>query len=153
MSLLEWADDLATGHAGIDATHHDFIAVANRLFVATDDDLLQCLRDFERHAQSHFAQEDALMRGSAYPSAGCHVDEHAAVLASVAEVIVLVETQRRLDIGRDLTDHLLRWFPGHTDHMDKSLAQWLVKRATGGAPVTLRRRTGRPAVSHPKDLP
>jgi hemerythrin len=139
MSLLSWNDELATGHAGIDTTHRDFIAHANRLFVATDADLPQRLREFEAHARAHFAEEDALMKSTAYPSAGCHVDEHAAVLASVAEVIELVVKQQRFDIGRDLTDHLMEWFPRHTDHMDKSLAQWLVKQATGGAPVTLRR--------------
>ena len=39
----------------------------------------------EAHAIRHFGEEDASMQG--YPSAGCHVDEHAAVLKSTAEVI------------------------------------------------------------------
>jgi len=42
----------------------------------------------------------------------------------------------------DLAQHLLAWFPGHADHMDSALAQWMVRRQHGGAPVVLRRRGG-----------
>jgi hypothetical protein len=41
--------------------------------------------------------------------------------------------------GRRLAHELVKWFPGHADYMDASLAQWMVKQSTGGAPIVLRR--------------
>jgi hemerythrin len=140
-AALVWSDDLVTGHAGMDATHQSFVAVANDLVAACDAELLPRLRSFEAHAQAHFGEEDALMRSTAYPSAGCHLDEHAAVLKSVAEVIALV-AQGNFAIGRDLAEELVRWFPEHTHHMDKSLTAWLFNLTTGGAPLVLRRGKG-----------
>ena len=69
---------------------------------------------------------------------GCHVDEHAAVLKSVDEVVALVAAGN-LAIGRDLAGELVRWFPEHTHHMDQSLSAWLCRRSTGGAPLLFRR--------------
>ena len=136
---LVWSDALVTGHVAIDATHLDFVAVANDLVAANDADLLDRLCAFEAHALAHFAEEDSLMRSTAYPSAGCHVDEHAAVLKSVSEVIALV-AQGDVALGRDLAQELVRWFPEHTHHMDKSLTAWLFKLSTGGgAPLVFRR--------------
>lgn len=136
---LEWSDDLATGHAAVDAEHRAFVQRANALATASDASLLAELRAFEQHARQHFAAEDALMRDSRCPSAGCHRDEHQAVLKSVAEVIARV-ADGQLHIGRALSDELLRWFPEHTEHMDKGLTQWLLKQATGAQPVVFRRR-------------
>jgi len=135
---LAWSDALVTGHAGIDATHRAFIDVANALVASDDAGLPARLRAFEAHARAHFDEEDALMRASNYPSAGCHVDEHAAVLQSVAEVIADVEAGNPA-IGRALADELVRWFPEHTHHMDKSLTAWLCQRSTGAAPLVFRR--------------
>ena len=45
--------------------------------------------------------------------------------------------------GRRLARELVKWFPGHADYMDASLAQWMVKQSTGGAPIVLRRGVAR----------
>jgi hemerythrin len=135
---LVWSVEMATGHLAIDVTHHEFIELVNALADADDQAMLDRLIAFQVHAQRHFSEEDLLMNNTAYPSAGCHVDEHAAVLRSIAEVIELVE-KGRFDIGRDLTAELISWFPRHTEHMDQSLVRWLVKHSTGGSPVKFHR--------------
>ena len=146
---LRWSDALVTGHAAMDATHQSFISVANELVAASDADLLERLCAFEAHAVAHFNDEDQWMRSTAYPSAGCHIDEHAEVLKSVSEVIALV-AQGNVALGRDLADELVRWFPEHTHHMDKSLTAWLFKLSTGGgAPLVFRRNDGAAAQARP----
>jgi hemerythrin len=135
---LPWSDSFLVGFAPMDDTHREFVKVVAQLLSCPDSELGSVLEAFRSHATRHFQQENDWMTGSDFPGAQCHIDEHAAVLKSVEEVLELV-TKGRHDIGRDLAGELARWFPSHADHLDSALAQWLVKRSTGGAPVVIRR--------------
>ncbi len=42
-------------------------------------------------------------------------------------------------VVRELAVALEEWFPGHATYMDSALAQWMVKRSTGGVPLVLKR--------------
>lgn len=135
---LVWSDAFLLGHAGIDATHREFVDCVRALQLASEADIPARLADFERHALAHFGEEKAWMDGG-FPAADCHVEEHDKVLASVREVIELVERGVDVQVARDLTQALVDWFPGHADHMDSALSHWLSQRQHGGAPVVLRR--------------
>jgi hemerythrin len=137
---LRWTDSLRLGEARMDATHAEFVTLVNALLEAEDAALPAALDRFAEHARRHFGDEDRQMRETDYPSAGCHLDEHAAVLASVDEVREVVARGRH-DEARRLATELARWFPEHTTHMDSGLAMWVIKRTTGGAPLVFRRRT------------
>ena len=78
------------------------------------------------------------MEGSQFPATECHVDEHGAVMTSVDQVREVVAAGNVAE-GRRLARELAKWFPGHADYMDASLAQWLVRQSTGGKPIVLRR--------------
>lgn len=136
--LLVWADDLAQGHREMDATHREFIGYVNAMLAADDASFDSHLDAFADHAHRHFADEDRWMAESDWENARCHVDEHAAVLTSVAEVRAL-PAARRLEVGRRLAVELARWFPGHVKVMDEGLARHLLARRLGGARVSLRR--------------
>lgn len=141
-SLL-WSDARKLGYAPLDATHREFYIVVLHLLACDAATAAAALAAFEAHAVAHFGQEEAWMRDTAFPAAGCHADEHAAVLASVHEVQALLADGRAgPPLLHSLAEHLLAWFPGHADHMDSALAGWMVKRSHGGAPVVLRRRGG-----------
>lgn len=90
------------------------------------------------HTEHHFEQENRLMNESEFPSRGCHIDEHNAVLASVREVRELL-AQGNTDVCRRLVNELSEWFPSHTDHLDSALAHWLSKKQYGGKPVVIKR--------------
>lgn len=122
----------------MDDTHQEFVALVDAMLSAGDAEFPAALEAFAHHAVSHFAEEDRLMEVHGFPPRDCHMDEHAKVLASVREVQVLV-AEGDLDIGRELAFALMEWFPGHADYMDSALATWLVKKATQGAPLVLRR--------------
>ena len=53
---------------------------------------------------------------------------------SVKDVQSLVAAGE-LPVARALAFELTRWFPEHTDAMDRGLAKWLVKVRLGGEPV------------------
>lgn len=139
-SAMAWSDRYLLGHNGMDDTHREFVECVAALQTVGDAELAECLAAFEAHAVEHFEQERRWMKGTAFPAAQCHVDEHTAVLNSVHEVQELLRNGASGQVARDLARALADWFPGHADYMDASLSQWLIKRSHGGAPVVLRRR-------------
>jgi hemerythrin len=152
---MQWSDQFLLGYPAMDATHAEFVACVAALQTAEDAQLVDCLEAFAAHAVAHFAQEEGWMQTTGFPAAQCHMDEHAAVLASVREVQCLLADADngpgRFRIVRDLTAALVRWFPGHADYLDAALSHWMSKRAHGGAPVVLRRgvaHTTEPGTAH-----
>ena len=139
---LAWSDALLLGHGPMDRTHREFVDVVQTMIAGADADLVAGLRAFIAHAQAHFGEEDQAMAETAFPAAGCHADEHAAVLHSAHEVLGRIEAGD-VAIGREFAAELARWFPSHVAHLDSALAHWLVKRRHGGAPVVLRRELAR----------
>jgi hemerythrin-like metal-binding protein len=135
-----WSDARLLGFAAMDEVHREFFDVVLALRDCTDETVRDAMAAFEDHARRHFEQEDRWMRETAFPPRDCHIDEHAAVLASTVEVREAIEQGHAgAALARDLAQHLLDWFPGHADYLDAALAAWMCKRAHGGIPVVLRR--------------
>lgn len=144
---LLWSDERLLGFGPMDRTHEDFYRLAFDLLTCHDGGAgyaavaRRAIAAFEAHAVAHFGEEERWMQDSGFPAAGCHVDEHAAVLASVREVRAAVDEGRAgADLLRRLAEHLFTWFPAHADYMDSALAAWMCKRTLGGQPVVLRRQ-------------
>jgi hemerythrin-like metal-binding protein len=122
----------------MDHVHREFLDCVGALISCEEASLQSALDAFAVHAATHFGEEDRLMAATAFPSAGCHVDEHAAVLKSLGEV------QRALAGGNDAVvrrfgSELASWFAEHAAAMDHGLARWVVQQRLGGAPVALHR--------------
>ena len=137
-AAFQWTDKFLLGYGKMDHTHREFVERVNALLTCSDAEMGQCLEAFAEHAERHFGEENEWMQSTGFPAGECHADEHAAVLKSVRQVQALVASGN-VAIARDLAAELARWFPSHADHMDSALAQWLVKKKTGGAPVVIRR--------------
>lgn len=133
---FEWRPEFELGLAEMDDTHREFVECVQALATSDDAQLPAALARFDAHARRHFEEEDRWMSETAYGSAGCHVDEHAAVLKSVAEVRAVVD-QGRFEVARALAAELARWFPEHAQVMDQGLARWMVQRRLGGAPMRI----------------
>jgi hemerythrin len=138
-SAFAWREEFELGHAAMDHTHREFVERVAAMLEARDDELSAALEAFGVHAKAHFAEEDRQMAETAYGSAGCHVDEHAAVLKSFGEVREVLAAGRK-DVVRSFARALADWFPEHARVMDQGLALWLVQRQLGGAPVKIRRQ-------------
>lgn len=134
-----WTDAYLLGDPGMDDTHRAFVALLDALMRAADDDLLVCLDALAEHVEAHFAQENAAMARSQFPARECHIDEHAAVLASVHGVRARLAGHGDTQACRRLAQALADWFPAHTDRLDSALAHWLCKQRAGGKPIVLRR--------------
>ena len=138
---FSWQADYAIGHDEMDETHREFVECVNNLLLVDDRALSLALDAFEAHARRHFADEDRSMAQTAYESAGCHVDEHAAVLKSLQDVRAAL-WQGRCDVVRSFARALADWFPEHAQVMDQGLARWLIQKRLGGSPVVIQPRKG-----------
>ena len=139
-----WHESYTLGHDAMDDTHREFVACVDALLRAGESELPAALDAFDRHARAHFAQEDREMQLTRYESAGCHVDEHAAVLKSLDEVRAALG-DGHTNVVRAFARALADWFPEHAQVMDLGLARWLVQRRLGGSPVLVQRRKPLPA--------
>jgi hemerythrin len=129
----------ALGFGEMDATHHEFVERVEALMRADDGSVPQALGALAEHLRQHFDEERAWMASTGFPSAACHLEEHAAVLRSVDEVQSLVAAGEP-GVARALAFELTRWFPEHTDAMDRGLAKWIVKTRLGGEPIAIQHR-------------
>ena len=127
------------GFGEMDATHREFVERVGALMKADDASVAQALAALAEHLRGHFEEEREWMASSGFPSAACHLEEHDAVLRSVDEVQSLV-AMGELRVARALAFELTRWFPEHTDAMDRGLAKWIVKARLGGEPIAIQRR-------------
>ena len=146
-ATLVWGDHLLMGHGPMDELHEEFVELIALLQTAEDSELPSLLQAMQSHLQHHFAEEDQWMLSTGFPPRDCHIDEHAAVLKSVAEVRVKL-AEGNVALCRDLTKALVDWFPGHATHLDSALAHWLSKQRFGGKPVVIRRNILSSAESH-----
>ena len=131
-------DTLQLGHQRLDADHDEFIALAQQLRQAGADNVVAAHDALAAHARAHFALEDSLMAPHDFASKECHVDEHAAVLASFDEVRTVL-LQGRTELAARFADRLIAWLPEHVDALDRHLAKFIFFQQTGGAPVLIRR--------------
>ncbi|MBN3785548.1 hemerythrin domain-containing protein [Burkholderia sp. Ac-20353] len=137
-SRFAWHDDLKLGHHTMDEMHHEFVACVDALLTVADSDLGQALVAFSEHARRHFDEEDAAMQETSYGSAGCHIDEHAAVFKSIDDVRDML-AKGHTEVVRSFAYALMDWFPEHVRVMDQGLARWLNQRKLGGSPVVIQR--------------
>lgn len=139
---ITWSDAFLLGYPPMDATHREFVDCVHALQTCEPAHFTARLEAFREHAVAHFAQEEQWMVETEFPPRDCHIDEHAAVMKSVEQVLELLRTdpsEANVAIGRRLAAELVRWFPGHADYLDSALSAWMSKRATGGKPVVVRR--------------
>lgn len=142
---LTWSDARLLGYGPMDDTHKEFYRTALALITCGSSNVLEAIAAFERHAIEHFEEEERWMVETDFPPRDCHIEEHAAVLASVRQVHQRVEAgETNVDMVHDLAYQLLRWFPGHADYLDSALASWMTKIKHGGKPVVLRRGGSQP---------
>jgi hemerythrin len=135
---LVWNDSLLLGDPEMDAVHEEFVGCIATVMNAAQADVPEAFAALERQAKSHFEMEDTWMRENDFPAKDCHIDEHAAVMASIVGV------RKRVDAGDlstayDIAQALADWFPGHADYLDSALAAWMCKRRWGGKPIVIRR--------------
>ena len=138
---------LTLGDSVLDEDHLRLEDLVLQLRDAPLDEVSRRLEAVREHASRHFALEDIELRAMADGNAKCHLDEHAAVLNSLDQVMVVltqvdVAAEKKALLINRLATELLVWLPGHVHEMDAGVASHRSKQRFGGAPVKIARRPG-----------
>jgi len=138
---------LTLGDSVLDEDHLRLEDLVLQLRDAPLDEVSRRLEAVREHASRHFALEDIELRAMADGNAKCHLDEHAAVLNSLDEVMVVlpqvdVAAEKKALLINRLATELHVWLPGHVHEMDAGVASHRSKQRFGGAPVKIARRPG-----------
>lgn len=111
----------ALGVAEMDTTHREFVALADALLVASDEDFPALFARLHDHTRLHFEHEGKLMKACRFPAIGEHNSEHLRVLGELAHFARGVAAGR-LGLARSYVKALPDWFATHLATMDAALA-------------------------------
>ena len=107
---LSWGDAFRTGVDSIDDEHERIFCHYQKAFEAirdraTDSRLrLRLLADFEAVVKKHFADEEDLMAGSAFPGRAAHIKQHFHYLSVIAKL------RHSIEDGRADSDAMFSFF-------------------------------------------
>jgi len=118
---MPWDERQTLGVAEMDATHREFVALADALGLAGDDEFPALFAELVEHSRRHFEAEGKLMKACRFPAIGEHHGEHLRVLGELAHFARGVAAGR-LRLARDYVRGLPGWFENHLVTMDSALA-------------------------------
>lgn len=121
---MSWDERYTLGVAEMDATHRDFVELADALLVAGDDEFPALFAELHEHTRRHFDNEGKLMKACRFPAIGEHNSEHLRVLGELAHFARGVAAGR-LGMARTYAKGLPEWFAAHLATMDSALAACL----------------------------
>ena len=124
---MPWNERFTLGVAEMDATHQEFVALADALQAAGDDEFPQLFARLHEHTRQHFEHEGKLMKACRFPAIGEHNSEHLRVLGELAHFARGVAAGR-LGSARAYAKGLPDWFGSHLATMDSALAACLKQK-------------------------
>ena len=139
------AHQLPLGEPALDEEHLMLLQLVERLRSSPTEAWITCLDELAQHARRHFEQEDIDLRAIGGEAIQCHLDEHAAVMQSLADVRQALEQAKpigpqELDMIDRLVEEFFRWLPEHVQVMDATVAHYRSKRRLGGAPILIKKK-------------
>ena len=132
-----WDHALATGIPDVDRQHQEIFGRAEALVLAirrgsSRAEVGETLRFLEHHVETHFRDEEALMRAVGFPQLEPHLREHQEFLRDVA---ALGSEHRRDGASPGLilrvTGRVSSWLKSHIGESDRRLAEFVRARSGG----------------------
>jgi len=139
-----WSERLSLSYEPMDDTHKEFVELCAALSEDNPATFLARLDALIVHSIAHFEQENQWMAEAAFPPAGCHRQEHEAVLEVMQEVRRRVELGEA-DLATRLAEELPLWFEHHVDTMDNMLARFMASNPEKLADATVNAVQTQPA--------
>ncbi len=127
--LFVWDDQCKTGIAEIDQDHKLLVDLINDLYEAMQDGsggalLLPVFSALKHYTETHFAKEECYMVNCGVPDQEKHVQEHATMVARLADL----ESRHRngeAAISLQTLTFLRDWLKNHICAVDRAMAMHL----------------------------
>jgi len=128
---LQWTEDLAVGHAEIDAQHRSifdrFADFLDGCSEGMDKSRLLELFDFlDTYVSEHFQAEQDMMERLGYPGREVHLEEHRRFVARLEELKTALEKEGvTVRVLIRTNKALIYWLTEHIREVDTGLAEFL----------------------------
>ncbi|MBJ6726472.1 bacteriohemerythrin [Geomesophilobacter sediminis] len=132
MSMIEWSDELSIGIDYIDEQHKQLMAIINELQLAVEYDkgpdfVYPIIEHLYNYANTHFSDEEELLRMHNYPDLIDHRQEHLAFISKIDELKNRYETDRE-GLTIHLRNFLLGWLYNHIKSEDQAYRHFLDRK-------------------------
>jgi len=128
-TIIKWDPKFELGIPAIDAQHKYLVYICNDLYQAImknsrrdgetwEDSLKLALKDCANYVQTHFHDEEILMRASEYPDFARHRMEHEAFTRKVLETVQNFDSIN-MTKALEFVKFLYNWILSHIAHEDK----------------------------------
>ncbi len=148
MALLKWRDDYSIGVAQIDNEHRQLFDVINEFHdqkqgAVASHDILQMLNKLIQYSESHFRNEEGIMRSMDYADVDQHHQQHDALVGAIFDLAAEVEAGKGT-VDLSLHTFLKNWLLDHILQHDMAFADELHKREAAAAPSAAPKLTDSP---------
>ena len=131
---VPWVNALDLSSNSLNEDHRALLDKLNALLVALTSRNMamimfaaNCLRV---EAQTHFAEEELMMREACYPDLAKHSERHQELLRGLDELRLKLNVTEYFSAILDVSPYLERWFVPHLTNDDKKLSDSLADRTT-----------------------
>lgn len=129
--LIEWNEELATGHGAIDEQHRELIGRFSALLNACNqgkgrEEVGRLLTFMAEYVRSHFAMEEGLQRRYHYPEYAAHKEEHHGFIQDLRELEHRFSAEgATLSLVIQTNQAMVGWLIRHINGTDRKLAAFL----------------------------
>jgi len=128
MPLIQWSEDLSVGVEKFDSQHKKLIALINELHDAMKAGkghlvLHKTLEELTSYTQTHFADEERIMKLYNYPGYNAQKIQHDKFVAELHELQQKIESNP-LSLTIDVMNFLKSWLTSHIQKTDKAYSSF-----------------------------
>ena len=137
MTELNWCDKYAVGVEAIDGEHKELFEAVQALEAAMarsaqPEEMGQLLTRLSASTASHFAEEEAMMRGAKYPGLAIHLANHKRLMEKV-EAFTARHGRNGAQVNQHALNFLRDWLLHHIENDDARLGSWFKDRSRDSA--------------------
>lgn len=130
VNFIIWRDAFSVENKEIDEQHLQIVDILNQLYEAKQERLLITPRHVMdmliRYTETHFGDEEELMRAAGYPGVKEHMFSHMRMAGKIRELVQ--SAIRDPDVlTTDVFDFLKKWWLGHIQNVDRMYMPYIQK--------------------------
>ncbi|HOQ06158.1 MAG TPA: bacteriohemerythrin, partial [Anaerohalosphaeraceae bacterium] len=128
MPLFQWNNSFSVGIPEMDRQHQRLVDLINQFYDAlqlgrSKEIIQQTLRELVGYVNTHFSEEEALMRQIGYPALPAHQTKHQRLVAHVQKLFEDFQAGRPVN-SLNLAEFLKNWLVTHIQKEDKQYGRF-----------------------------
>ncbi len=132
---ISWKEEFSVGARILDTQHQTLFDLINKLYGSMNSRNAQntassVINELNKYAQTHFKEEERIMRESNFPELSLHQEAHRSFIEEVTK-FEIQDRSYHSDASYDILRFLKEWLINHILHMDRQYEPF-IKSENGG---------------------